>query len=260
MTRINDRLRCRFGIIGLSILLSAGARDVRGDTIISLDFNQDGVLPSSQGMTFVGIPGSVNESGVYQASGGFLNIDSRFQSGDAQAYYQRLNAFDHNLATELMVRARVSAADQLGLGFTFYDSAFIGSFHIADGFWSMGGNITGPIPNPNDFHDFSFTVAPITGEFEFRIDGVLTRSGILEVWGGNESLLWFGDGTSTGGNVAGQIDYLIYRNTAPAQEVVPEPSSLALFAVVVAIFVAWEWRRRFLARWRPADIPAGAAG
>jgi hypothetical protein len=196
------------------------------DRCINLEFEQDGVLPSSQGFTYTASPASVAESSVFSVSGGMLHLNTL--GTGAAAYYQLPNAYDPSQDFTLELRMKVFPETGV-FGVDFEVSDNVTDFEF--GFDSSGIRLPPP-PNsrplfpfdPTDnFHTYKIFSPGGTAVYHFFIDGVLVASNAVS--GGDPSgRLLFGDGTLSGGDGRADIDYIRYCQSAPV--CAPPPSDL----------------------------------
>ncbi|MDX2039123.1 MAG: hypothetical protein SFX72_20930 [Isosphaeraceae bacterium] len=202
----------------LSIVLLA---DTARAGNLSLDFDVDGVLPGATGQGFRYV-GTLPESTAFQVTGGVLKIDTISRPGEDFAYYETDGVYDSQFSAELTVRARVTRSDNFGLGFAFYDPQATMVLAVRRNGWSIFGLTAGSLPDSTDFRIWNLKTSGVTRQYELRVDGMLISSGVLPRLS-VVSQFWLGDGTS-GGDVAGEIDYLEFANPAV---VVPEPGTIA---------------------------------
>lgn len=219
--RVPKLSRWLAGVAVLAWLVAPGpAARAAGD--FSLDFNQDGVLPSASGQDFVyQTYGSVPEASAFAVSGGLLHLDTTGYGDDVGAFYDFLGGYDHRFSAETVVRARVLSSGFQGLGFGFSDPVYSGIITVNRGGWGIYGLTGGVIADPDAFHEFALRAAAGTGAYEFLIDGAVVSSGTLPA-GYPDQEVYFGDGTPTGGNVQVEIDYIRYSN--PTTDI-PEPGA-----------------------------------
>lgn len=192
---------------------------------IDLEFEQDGVLPSSQGFTYTASPAGIAENSVFSVSGGLLHLNTL--GTGAAAYYQLPNAYDPSEDFTFEIRMKVFPETGIfGMDFEVSDNVTDYEF----GFDSSGIRLPPP-PNSrpffpfdatNSFHTYTVFSPGGTGIYHFFIDGVLVASN--SVSGGDPGgRLYFGDGTLTGGDGRADIDYVKYCQSAACY---PPPSGM----------------------------------
>jgi concanavalin A-like lectin/glucanase superfamily protein len=185
------------------------------NSCINLEFEQDGVLPSSQGFTYSASPG-VSETSVYSVAGGMLHLNTL--GTGAAAFYQLPGAYDPSQDFALEIRMKV-----------YPETGFFGmDFEVSDNVtdFEFGVDASGirlpPPPNsrpflpfdPTDgFHTYRVFSPGGTRAYHFFIDGVLVASNSVSGGDPGGSLL-FGDGTASGGDGRADIEYIRYCQSA----------------------------------------------
>lgn len=197
-----------------------------GGCLVSLDFDQDGILPSSQGLSYFSDPTGIAESTVFSVGGGLLSIDT-FSTGGT-AGYQLLNAFDPALNFELEFRMKVyPGTGTFGIDFEVSDSVSDFEFGFADNGITLPPGPSGrpflPFNTTDDFHTYRvFSPGGVSG-YHFFIDGVLVFSGAVVPGGDPGQRFIFGDLTG-GANGRADLDFIRYCQSPPA--CVPAPAGL----------------------------------
>lgn len=219
-------------------------------TIHILDFNQDGVLPSSEGWTYAG---DIPETSAFSVSDGLLHLDSFYPGGSAATYIAPPASYDVTL--DLFVETRVKVQD-LGPnpGFALFAmndrvGPATGALVVgvdASSIWFFSSNGVTEVPfDPLDdaFHSYRLEATGSTRQFSFFVDGALTKTGTIggAFFGpGDTFSLYFGDGGGgPSDNIRADIDFFHYLNG------VPEPSTLALLGTgVLGLGASYLLRRK----------------
>jgi hypothetical protein len=205
-------------IVRSSLLLPQGINNC-----VNLEFNQDGVLPSSQGLSYLADPSSLAENSVFSVSGGLLHINT-FGTGAATGY-QKLNAYVPSLDFTLEFRMRVlPGTGPFGIDFEVSDD--VSDFEF--GFTDNGVFLPPPRPflpfnTTDDFHTYKIVSPGGSTAYELFIDGALVFSGNVAAGGDPGQRFIFGDLTR-GADGRADIDYISYCQSAPV--CVPRPSSM----------------------------------
>lgn len=185
--------------------------------VVDLTFDQDSVLPSSQGLTYFSDPGAVPENSIFSVSGGMLHLNS-FGTG-AATYYMLPNVYDSNKDFVLEFRMKVFPGTGI-FGLYFEASDAVTDFEL--GFTDSGISLPPP-PNSRPFLPFTttdaFHVYKLTGTagsttYQLFVDGVLVASNAVS-GGDPASRFAFGDGTTSGGDGQAEIDYVRYCLSEP---------------------------------------------
>lgn len=180
--------------------------------IVNLGFDQDGVLPSSQGLTYSSGP-ATPESSVFSASSGLLHVDST-GTPDA-AWYQLLNAYDPTKDFTLEFRMQVfPGTDLYGIAFEVSDNVSDFEFGFSSSGISLPPTPAGrpflPFNTTDGFHTYKVFSPGGTASYQLFIDGVLVASNIVSAAGGDPGQRFiFGDGTG-GGSGRADIDFVRY--------------------------------------------------
>ncbi len=202
--------------------------------LVSLDFDQDGVLPSSQGMSYAG---NVPETSVFSVQSGLLHIDTVPFGGGAFAVYLIANAYDPSKDAILEFRMKVFApTGAFGIDFEFSDNVLDYEF----GFATDHLRLPPPPPsrpifpfNPTDhFHTYKVFAPGGSASYQLFIDGSLVHSDTVVPPGDPGQRFIFGDGT--GGNVGlADVDFVRFCQRIAAQiDIKPgsDPNSINLGA------------------------------
>ncbi|WP_168215716.1 PEP-CTERM sorting domain-containing protein [Roseimaritima ulvae] len=219
---------CRFnfvwiGLCALTFCLGPLAAPLSAGVILEYDFTTATSLPSVSGLPYVSSTG-VAETDVFKLENQVLKVDTTGFGPDVYAGYQLDDSFDSTIDVVLEFRARtLSASGGLGMFIGFSDASAQGAVELRPTGWSvLAAGASGSI-TPG-FHDFKLTKAGGSNAFTLDIDGSQVAAGTLSTVSSVPSYLYFGDGSPTGGNIRGEIEYLRYSNSNIAS-VVPEPSS-----------------------------------
>lgn len=214
----------------------------------TLDFSVNGALPSAQGFVYGVAPGQTYpENPAFNVSGGLLHLDTVQFAGDKVAYYEQSGTYSHLQDAEMIARVRVTEISTFfGLSFAFYDSVASGIFTVRPTGWTIEKVGTGTFTDTQDFREFRFK-ALASGTYTFSVDGVVVSSGIRQTgYLSPSSLVYFGDGTPTGGNVKADIAFVQFNTSEPTGnpgQAVPVPPTL-LTAVGIPMLVGLIRRRR----------------
>ena len=213
-----------------------------------LDFT-DGKLPSQtgQGLNFTGSTGLL-ETDIFSVSGDKLILDTTSSPANAYGGYQiSPDGFDSSIDVLLEFRARTLevAGGSFGMFFGFRDASAYGAIQVTETGWRLVDTATsGTFSDPSAFHDFQLKKPGGSNGYELRIDGVLVASGVL-LPGSGPSYVYFGDGSPTGGNQRGEIDYIRYSNAPFANSAAPEPSSIVTaFGCILAFAGFYRFSKR----------------
>ena len=230
----------------MGLFLVAFASNVQAGTVFNFDYATDTNLPSAEGFIYIsGYAGNIAESQVFQISSGLLHINTTQFNSDVYAYYQFNPGYDRNLDTVFETKIRVlSAGSVASMQFAFYDEVNSSIFTInQSNFLIYGLGVGGSLGNPSDFHVLTFQKPGGSNQYSFSVDGVVVSSGSLPGGYTGGPLLYFGDGTPTGGNVTADIAYIHYSNTNAVT--VPESSAVVLAGIgAIAIIVVGVRKQR----------------
>ncbi len=165
---------------GIGVL---GNTNAFGSNVI-LEFNQDGILLSSQGLTYYagGVPNATNppESSIFSVSGGVLHMNTIGLG--TSAWYQLSNAYDPTQDFVLEFRMKVLQTVPFGWGIDF--EVADASYDYEFGFGSSGivlpGEYLFDFNTTDDFHTYKI-VGPASTEinkpYDFFIDGSIRHTG-----------------------------------------------------------------------------------
>lgn len=203
-------------VVGVNlILIFTGAGGVSASMAgsicaVDLDF-EDGALPSSHGLTYVG---SVGEISAFSVSGGLLHLDTTAFSPGVFEGYQLPGAYDPALDFILEFRMKVfPETGPFGVDFEVSDTVLDFEF----GFTFNGIFLPPPPPSrpffpfdPTDgFHTYRVVSSGGSSAYQIFIDGVLRTGAIVDNSGDPGNRFIFGD--LTGGSVGrADIDFVRY--------------------------------------------------
>ena len=202
----------------LALSYSPSSQSSNGCTV-NLEFNQDGVLPSSQGFTYSATPSATPEGSVFTVSGGLLHLNT--VGIPAAAGYLLPNGYDPNLDFTLEFRMQVFAGtDPFGVDFEVSDIATDKDFEF--GFVPAGIFLPPPpgarpfLPfnTADGFHTYKVFSPGGTHIYQLFIDGVLVSSRAVSGGDPGQQRFIFGDLT-LGGDGRADIDYIHYCQSAP---------------------------------------------
>jgi hypothetical protein len=226
-------LRCFHAILFAAFLLPFALETSRihAGYELNINFATSPNLPSSLGMSYAS-DASQSENTIMSIVGGSrLSVNTFQLPNDKGAFYYKDNFFDPTLDLEMETVLKIIDSNFFGISFTAYNTERSSNFTInKTGFIIYGFNSGSGYDFTSDFHKFRYKRTAATNIFEFYIDDVLAASGATPSgFSGNQ--FYFGDGTSTGGNVQAEIRYVKYRNDSFSPDPVPEPTSLAIFSL-----------------------------
>ncbi len=211
--------------IAIAIMLSSTAR---AQTSFSLEFNADGVLPSSLGFQYVtgGNPGQPTsgapEATVFSVSDGLLHMNTAALGPNMGfAYYEKAGLFDptKDLLIEMRLALYADSAREFHIMARAQDLTYAGLV------FENGQMIVlrdhPPYPQfpvvDTGFHTYRIYYRAATRRYEVFVDGVqLGGAETLTNTGAPPNLFLFGDGGgSPGGNGRADIDYIRFQNPPP---------------------------------------------
>lgn len=193
---------------------------------VALGFDQDGVLPSNQGVAYVSNP-PVPENSVFSVGGGLLHVDSTGTGGSA--WYQLSDAYDPTKDFTLEFRMQVfPGTDLFGIDFEVSDSVSDFEFGFSSSGISLPPTPAGrpflPFNTTDGFHTYRVFSPGGTASYQLFIDEVLVASNSVSPIGGDPGQRFmFGDGTGGGAGRA-DIDFVRYCQASPV--CVAPPSGL----------------------------------
>ena len=221
------------GIAATTLALSAPASALT----LELDF---GSLPSAQGWSFennTGLP----ESAISAVNGTTLTYNTIGTGFGGYAFYAVPNVLDLTKSYSLQVTARVLAEEgsSIGaLGFLATGADWGSGISIGKGIFTSTDAVGAPfVPIDNSvFHSYRMDVQP-DGTYALSVDGTLAQSGAIRTADTLPNLVYFGDvGSGISANV--EISRLSF------QQPIPEPSTLALSGLGIALVVLTSRQRR----------------
>lgn len=186
---------------------------------VDLEFNQEGILPSTQGLTYISNPSDVLESSIFSVSGGALHLNSL--GTGAAAYYILPSAYDPSQDFILEFRMKVYPGTSV-FGIDFNVSDAVNDFEVG---FADNGIYLPPPPNSrpfltfntsDDFHVYKLSSLAGTATYQLFVDNVLIASNIVSGGDPNNSF-FFGDGSLSGGDGQADIDYVRYCQSDPNQ-------------------------------------------
>lgn len=231
------------------ILASGGTTATAGFTI-NLEFNTDGVLPSSNpGIPFFNNTGSL-ESTLYSVSGGVLQQRTFSVNGNASYIYPNFaesgGPFTPTEDLVLESRIRISQINgTAGAYFQAFDGAYQFSVHFSNGGVVLA-TAAGDVPISVDvstFHTYRLESSANSRSLNLFIDGGLVYNGFAKSYSGLNGFD-FGDGISTPNNGAdADYDYIRISSKTPTVLPVPAPTSALILGLgAVGVFLC---KRRF---------------
>ena len=225
--------------------------------ITSLEFNVDGILPSSESdISFVNNTG-VSESSLYSVSGGFLR--QRTLPGDVEVVGSAFYSFPNSAVTGGGLSPTLSTILETEVNVLDLTSSVVGSsgafFQAFDGanrylavltpsgvdVLSSSGHVSVPFDVLGS-HTYRIESPANSNEGRLFIDGIFRQS-----WIAAESSLngfSFGDPTSPSGNAANADWNYIRLSQNEGLSAVPEPSSIAMLGLFLIGPGVRGWRRR----------------
>ncbi len=213
--------------------------------LLTLDFAQNPTLPSAQGMSFA-TDSTASESTLASIVGGSrLKIDTFQLPNDRGAFYFNNNFFSHTTDLEMEIRLKIFNSSNFGFSVAAYNSDVAAIFVISRTNWRIdkGPSGNGQFDFSQDFNTFKFKGYAATNTYDFFVNGNKVSSGTRPVgYSGNQ--FYFGDGTSTGGNVSAEVQYVRYSNqnfTSGGE--VPEPISVATWSLLAGGLLKFRRRR-----------------
>lgn len=201
------------GTVSRNLSFTLGGGATYTTCAVALEFNQDGVLPSGQGVVYSSAGPPVPENSVFSVSGGLLHVDSTGTAGTA--WYQLLNAYDPAQDFTLEFRMQVfPGTDLYGIDFEVSDSVSDFEFGFSSSGISLPPTPTGrpflPFDTTDGFHTYKVFSPGGTASYQFFIDGVLVANDSVSAVGGDPGQRFiFGDGT-LGGAGRADIDFVRY--------------------------------------------------
>lgn len=223
--------RGRLAVLGCAFaLVTQGAQ---ATPMFNLDYASETQLPSAQGLTYTPLSPAQSESSAFSVSGGALHLDTITAPGDLMAYYQLTNGFDHTVDNTLSMKVKVTQmSSYFGLMVGVNDPTYQLYLNITTSGWVVSGtSSSGTFTDPTAFHTFRLDTFAATHGFSLSIDGTPVASGLLTPGYAGETLVIFGDGSPTGGDLKADFQFIRF-NAEPA--IVPEPSALMLSGIGVA--------------------------
>jgi hypothetical protein len=241
-------------IFTLCAILTSGVifeRPVRA-TVITLDFAQNPTLPTAQGMIFYTETGRPESDFASILDNNRLRLDS-FTSispnADKAAYYYKDNVFDHTTDLEMEIRMKIIDSSPFGFFVVAYNPTVSANFVInKTGFQIYQLTSGSGYDFTSGFNTFKYKGFAGTNTYEFFINGSMVASGGRPS-GYNGNQFYFGDGTTTGGNVSAEIEFIRYSNvnfSSGGGGEVPEPISLATWSLLAGIVGLRRARKRQL--------------
>ena len=205
-----------------------------------LDFNQDGVLPSSQGFQYwTGPFGPANEATAFSVSGGLLHMDTLPIPGAGAIYFLPPGdplAYDAANDATLEFLMQGNSIGQVAFSVWLNDNVGPAMANVSVLFWTdriqfdtlPSGNQTSIAFNPDDGvpHTYRLATTALDNTYRFSIDGTEVKTGALGLGNVAPYNFYFGDGTTSGGNANVDIDYVCLTNV-----LVPEPSTITLIGL-----------------------------
>jgi hypothetical protein len=212
-------------------------------------FDAPGVLPSSQGATFVG---NQAEATLYSVSGGLLQLNSSAQGGNAQGQYS-VTGIDLSQTPVLEWRGRLTAGGGEANEVDVQYGGWRYNFFVKPNALSLAqtNNIQqtlAAIPHSDGaFRTYRVLFGSAPGAFEVSVDSIPVYSGLGLFNGASGSFLAWGDGSlnPTGGSFNANYDW-DYISLAS----VDEPQTLALFGfglMTLGLALRQRWRSPSLA-------------
>jgi len=213
-------LRSSAMFLSAFILLIVFVRGSFAQTSIMIDFDTDGVLPSTQGFTYnsnglsqFGTQGAP-EASVFSVSGGFLHMNTAALGPSmGTAYYQAVGLFDP--AKDLLIEFRMQLFGESTRNFGIFalgpDLTFAGASFENDGIFA--GPSIFPVPDPSAFHIYRIFYHSASRAYDFFIDGALMGTQQYVYVGSAPNVFQFGDLTAHFGfNGHADIDYIKIQN------------------------------------------------
>lgn len=247
MKKICSHLIVSFLWVGIGLVGFPVSSDA---TIIkNLEFNVDGVFPSSD--LDIGLSNNTGqaESALYSVSGGALQQRTLAFNGNAS--YGFPNGFPSggglSAADPFSMEARVNILSIDGLGGAFFQ--MLDGVHRYSVFFS--DNAVNVLSNSgfqsfamdqSQFHTYRIQSEGATNEFYFYVDGVLTYTGFAAASSGSNGFNW-GDGiTEPGRGADADWDFVRFSQREPVAEVSAPGVS---FMILAAICFLIRGRSRF---------------
>lgn len=200
----------------LSILLAPVLIGQPADCV-SLTFDADGVLPSSEGFLY---QGTIPEAQAFAVSAGKLQLNT-LGSG-AIAFYVLPNAFDPARDFELEFQVRVfSVTGPFGLDFEISDDTYDFEFGLMENgvFLPPPGRPFLPLgTSAGETHTYRVTSVAGSSAYDLFVDGLPVIAGTIAAGGDPGMRFAFGDGTG-GADSHAEIDDVRFCQPASARTV-----------------------------------------
>jgi len=215
-----------FGII-FGLFISANATVVK-----NVEFNVNGVLPSSESDIGFFNNSSSTESSLFSVSGGLL-LQRTYSSNGNSSYHSPGVSITGTLdpSLNLVMEANLKISNIMGTGGAYFQ-AFDGTNRYQLAFDSLGVNLYGTqgyvhtSVDVSQFHTYRFESAANSNSYSLYIDGIFQNSTVADVHSLNK--FEWGDGITASGNGADADWNYVRVSQTP---VVPEPISSTLFIV-----------------------------
>ena len=221
---------------------------IRASYLLTLDFATNPTLPTAQGMGFATDTGSPESTFASIVGGNRLKLDTFQLASDKSAYYFKNNFFDHTIDLEMEVRLKILNSSFFGFSMVAYNANVSSNFVISTSGFQIYQLTSGSgYDFTSSFNTFTYKGYAATNTYEFFVNGTRVAFGARPggYTGGNQ--FYFGDGTSTGGNVAAEVQYVRYSNqnfsSVPNGGEVPEPISLATWTLIAGGLMKFRRRR-----------------